>query len=431
MEKFVIHGGRKLSGTINVSGAKNAAVAIVAATILCDEVCVLDNCPQISDITFCMKILKSMGAQIKLLSKNKVSIDTRGIKKPEVPYDMARVMRASSYFLGALLGRFHEAHVALPGGCDLGDRPIDQHLKAFSALGATSSIENGEVNLKADSLVGNLIYFDINSVGATINAMLASVKAKAGTLTVIENAAKEPHVVDVANFLNSMGANIMGAGTDTIKVRGVEYLHKVEYSIIPDQIEAGTFMVAAAATGSEVIVNNVIPKHLESITSTLRRIGVGVDEGYDFVRIYPMGALQRTNVKTKPHPGFPTDMQPQISTLLTLAQGASVVTDDIFDNRFKYVNELRRMGAEIVVNDKSAIIQGIEKLKGARVVAPDLRAGAALIIAGLAAEGTTEITDIHFIERGYECIVEKLSGIGADIKRVLVEDFSDPVGKNA
>ncbi|MGN0633455.1 MAG: UDP-N-acetylglucosamine 1-carboxyvinyltransferase [Oscillospiraceae bacterium] len=431
MEKFVIHGGRKLSGTINVSGAKNAAVAIVAATILCDEVCVLDNCPQISDITFCMKILKSMGAEIKLLSKNKVSIDTRGIKKPEVPYHMARVMRASSYFLGSLLGRFHEAHVALPGGCDLGDRPIDQHLKAFSALGATSSIENGEVNLKADSLVGNLIYFDINSVGATINAMLASVKAKAGTLTVIENAAKEPHVVDVANFLNSMGASIMGAGTDTIKVRGVEYLHKVEYSIIPDQIEAGTFMVAAAATGSEIIVNNVIPKHLESITSTLRRIGVGVDEGYDFVRIYPMGALQRTNVKTKPHPGFPTDMQPQISTLLTLAQGASVVTDDIFDNRFKYVNELRRMGAEIVVNDKSAIIQGIEKLKGARVVAPDLRAGAALIIAGLAAEGTTEITDIHFIERGYECIVEKLRGIGADIKRVIVEDFSDPVGKNA
>lgn len=431
MEKFVIHGGNPLHGTVNISGAKNAAVAIVAATILCDDECILENCPQISDITFCMKILKSMGAEIKVLGKNKVKFDTRGIKVPRVPYEMARVMRASSYFLGTLLGRFHEAHVALPGGCDLGDRPIDQHLKAFRALGSTDSIENGEVNLHADSLSGNLIYFDKNSVGATINAMLASVKIKDG-YTVIENAAKEPHVVDVANFLNSMGANIMGAGTDTIKVHGVERLKKTEYAIIPDQIEAGTFMVAAAATGGEVTVNNVIPKHLESITAALRKIGVGVDEEDESVRIYPLGSLKRTSIKTMPHPGFPTDMQPQISTLLTLAEGASVVTDDIFDNRFRYVNELRRMGAEILVNDKAAIIQGVEKLKGAPVMAPDLRAGAALVIAGLAAEGTTEIGDIHYIERGYEDIVEKLTALGADIKRVIDEDFDEVcVKKNA
>ncbi len=423
MEKFVIHGGRQLSGEVTISGAKNAAVAIVAATILCDEPVILENCPQISDITFCMKILKSMGADIKVLSKNKIRFDTRGIVHPKVPYEMARVMRASSYFLGALLGRFHEAHVALPGGCDLGDRPIDQHLKAFRTLGANDSIDAGEVHLNADSLVGGLIYFDINSVGATINAMLASVKADG--YTVIENAAKEPHVVDVANFLNSMGADIMGAGTDTIKVRGVKRLKGVEYAIIPDQIEAGTFMVAAAATKSDVLIKNVIPKHLESITAALRKIEVGVEEFDDAIRIYPIGELKRTTIKTMPHPGFPTDMQPQISTLLTLAQGASVVTDDIFDNRFRYVNELRRMGADIVVNGKAVIIQGVERLKGASVMAPDLRAGAALVIAGLAAEGTTEIGDIHYIERGYEDIVEKLQSLGADIKCVTIDDYDD------
>lgn len=423
MEKFVIHGGKRLEGEVTISGAKNAAVAIVAATILCDEPCVLENCPQISDITFCMKILRSMGADIKPLNNNKIQFDTRGITKPKVPYDMARVMRASSYFLGTLLGRFHEAHVALPGGCDLGDRPIDQHLKAFRALGSTDSIENGEVNLKADTLTGNLIYFDINSVGATINAMLASVKAKG--YTVIENAAKEPHVVDVANFLNSMGADIMGAGTDTIKIHGVTELHKVEYTIIPDQIEAGTFMVAAAATHGDVLVKNVIPKHLESITAALRKIGVGVREFDEAVQIYPLGKLKKTSIKTMPHPGFPTDMQPQISTLLTLAEGGSVVSDDIFDNRFRYVSELRRMGADIVVNDKAVFIQGVEKLKGAPVMAPDLRAGAALVIAGLAAEGTTEIGDIHFIERGYENIVGKLKGLGADIERVTIDDHDD------
>lgn len=423
MEKFIIKGGNPLHGEVNISGAKNAAVAIVAATILSDEPCVLENCPEISDITFCLKILKSMGADIKHLNKNKLQIDTRGITQPRVPYEMARVMRASSYFLGSLLGRFHEAHVAMPGGCDLGDRPIDQHLKAFHALGASDSIENGEVNLSSDSLVGSLIYFDINSVGATINAMLAA--AKASGYTVIENAAKEPHVVDVANFLNTMGADIMGAGTDTIKIRGVSRLKGVEYAIIPDQIEAGTFMVAIAATHGDAVVKNVIPKHLESITAALRRIGVGVEEFDEAVRIYSTGTLNKTSIKTMPHPGFPTDIQPQFSALLTLANGASVVSDDIFDNRFRYVNELRRMGADIVVNDKTAIIQGVEKLKGAPVFAPDLRAGAALVIAGLAAEGTTEIRDIHFIDRGYEDIVSKLAGMGADIKRIDVTEYNE------
>jgi UDP-N-acetylglucosamine 1-carboxyvinyltransferase len=376
-----------------------------------------------------MKILQSMGAEIKVLNKNKIRFDTRNVRDPRVPYEMACVMRASSYFLGTLLGRFHEAHVALPGGCNLGDRPIDQHLKAFKALGATDSLVGGEVTLTADALTGNLIYFDMNSVGATINAMLASVKADG--YTVIENAAKEPHVVDVANFLNSMGADIMGAGTDTIKVHGVKYLKGVEYDIIPDQIEAGTFMAAAAATHGDVLIKNVIPKHLESITTTLKSIGIGVEEFDEAVRIYSNGSLKKTSIRTMPHPGFPTDMQPQISTVLTMAEGTSVVTDDIFDNRFRYVNELRRMGADIVVKDKAVIIQGVPTLKGAPVMATDLRAGAALIIAGLAAEGTTEIGDIHYIERGYEDIVEKLSGLGADIKRVSTDDFCEKVKKNA
>lgn len=423
MEKFVIRGGVPLNGEVIISGAKNAAVAIVAATILCDEPVILENCPQISDITFCMKILRSMGAEVRVLAKNKVYIDTRSITKARVPYDMARVMRASSYFLGSLLGRFHEAHVALPGGCDLGDRPIDQHLKAFTALGARNDMSGGEVELYADKLIGGLIYFDMNSVGATINAMLAACKADG--YTIIENCAKEPHIVDVANFLNSMGADIMGAGTDTIKVHGVKRLHGVEYSIIPDQIEAGTFMVAAAATHGRVTIRNVIPKHLESITAVLRQIGVSVEEHDDYVRIWTPGALKATNINTMPHPGFPTDMQPQISTLLTMAQGASVVTDEIFSNRFRYVAELRRMGANAVVNSKAVLIQGVDNLKGASVLAPDLRAGAALIIAGLMANGITEIGDIHYIQRGYENIVEKFRGLGADIKLVHTIDYTD------
>lgn len=420
MDKFIINGGKPLSGEVTVSGAKNAAVALVAATILCDEPCILENVPQISDITICMKILKEMGADIKLLNKTTVRFDTRGIKVPKVPYEMARSMRASTYFLGTLLGRFHEAYVAMPGGCDLGDRPIDQHLKAFRCLGATDDIENGEVHCTAERLIGSQIYFDFNTVGGTINAMMASVRAKG--LTIIENAAKEPHIVDLANFLNSMGADIRGAGTDVIKVRGVDYLKGITYGIIPDQIEAGTYMVAAAATKGNVLIKNVIPKHLESITAKLRKVGVTVIENDESVRVFVDGPLMKTSLKTMPHPGFPTDMQPQFSTLLTLAEGTSIVTDDIFDNRFRYVSELRRMGADIAVDSTVAIIQGTGELKGAPVVATDLRAGAALVIAGLAAKGTTEVENIHFIERGYECIDDKLREIGADIKRVYVPE---------
>ncbi|GAB5082187.1 UDP-N-acetylglucosamine 1-carboxyvinyltransferase [Hominimerdicola sp. 21CYCFAH17_S] len=422
MDKFVINGGIPLHGEVNISGAKNAAVALVAATILCDEPCVLENVPEISDITICMKILKSMGADIRLINKNTVSFDTRGIKIPRVPYELARSMRASTYFLGTLLGRFHEAYVAMPGGCDLGDRPIDQHLKAFRCLGATDDIENGEVHCIADRLIGSQIYFDFNTVGGTINAIMASVKAKG--LTIIENAAKEPHIVDLANFLNSMGADIRGAGTDVIKVRGVDHLKGITYGIIPDQIEAGTYMVAAAATRGDVLIKNIIPKHLESITAKLRKVGVSVVENDESVRVFIDGPLMKTSLKTMPHPGFPTDMQPQFSTLLTLADGTSIVTDDIFDNRFRYVSELRRMGADISVDGTVAVIQGTGELKGAPVVATDLRAGAAMIIAGLAAKGTTEIENIHFIERGYECIDEKLMQLGADIKRVHVTEIN-------
>ena len=420
MEKLVINGGKPLHGEVTISGAKNAAVALVAATILCDEPCILENVPEISDINSCMKILQEMGADIKLINKNVVRFDTRGINSPHVPYDMARSMRASTYFLGTLLGRFHEAYVAMPGGCYLGDRPIDQHLKAFRTLGAEDELINGEVHCTADSLIGGQIYFDFNTVGGTINAILASVKAKGRTI--IENAAKEPHIVDLANFLNSMGADIRGAGTDVIKIKGVDYLKGITYPIIPDQIEAGTYMVAAAATKGNVLIKNVIPKHLESITAKLRKIGATVIENDESVQVFVDGPLTKTSVKTLPHPGFPTDMQPQISTLLTLAEGTSIVTDDIFDNRFRYVNELRRMGADISVDGKVAIIQGVGKLTGAPVAATDLRAGAALVIAGLAAEGTTEITDIHYIERGYECIDEKLRGLGADIKRVIIPE---------
>ena len=420
MEKLIINGGKPLHGEVTISGAKNAAVALVAATILCDEPCILENVPEISDITSCMKILQAMGADIQLLNNNTVKFDTRGIANPHVPYEMARSMRASTYFLGTLLGRFHETYVAMPGGCYLGDRPIDQHLKAFRTLGAEDEIVNGEVHCTADALIGGQIYFDFNTVGGTINAILASVKAKGRTI--IENAAKEPHIVDLANFLNSMGADIRGAGTDVIKIKGVDYLKGITYSIIPDQIEAGTYMVAAAATKGNVLIKNVIPKHLESITAKLRKIGVTVIENDESVQVCVDGPLTKTSVKTMPHPGFPTDMQPQISTLLTLAEGTSIVTDDIFDNRFRYVNELRRMGADISVDGKVAIIQGVGKLTGAPVAAPDLRAGAALVIAGLAAEGTTEISDIHYIERGYVKIDEKFHNLGADIKRVTVND---------
>ncbi len=420
MEKFVIRGGKPLYGEVSISGAKNAAVALVAATILCDEPCVLENVPEISDITKCVKILKEMGADVTIINKNTIRFDTKNIREPVVPYELAITMRASSYFLGTLLGRFHEAYVPMPGGCDLGDRPIDQHLKAFRSLGAKDEIINGANHITADRLIGSQIYFDFITVGATINAIFAAVKAEG--LTIIENCAKEPHIVDLANFLNSMGADIRGAGTDVIKIRGVEHLHGVTYATIPDQIEAGTYMVAAAATKGDVLIKNVIPKHLESITAKLRKVGVTVEEFDESVRVKVEGTLVKTSLKTQPHPGFPTDMQPQFSTLLTLAEGTSIVTDDIFDNRFRYVGELRKMGADISVDGKVAVIQGVGGLKGAPVIATDLRAGAAMVIAGLAAEGTTEIDNIFYIERGYENIDDKLRELGADITRVYSED---------
>ena len=410
MEKYVIKGGRKLVGEVEISGAKNAAVAILPAVILSDEPCVLENVPNISDVSIIIRILYEMGADVKMLDKSTIRIDATMIKDPVVPHDMARQMRASYYFLGTLLGKFSRARVAMPGGCNLGDRPIDQHLKAFEALGGKCNIEHGMIDVTAKQLIGSQIYLDMVSVGATINAMLAAVKANG--LTIIENAAKEPHIVDLANFLNSMGADIMGAGTDVIKIKGVPYLKGTTYSIIPDQIEAGTYMIAAAATRGNVLIKNVIPKHLESITAKLEKIGVNVEEYDDSVRISVDGPFVKTSVKTMPHPGFPTDMQPQIATLLCLAEGTSIVTEGIWDNRFRYVDELRRMGANISVDGKVAVIDGVGELMGAPVKAPDLRAGAALIIAGLCATGITEIED------------EKLRGLGADISKKTIPGTS-------
>ncbi len=421
MEKYVIKGGKKLSGEVVISGAKNAVVAILTAAILSDEPCVIENIPNISDVTIILQILSEMGANVRMLNKTTVEIDPRTLKNQPVPYEKAKLMRASSYFLGTLLGRFHEAHVSMPGGCNLGDRPIDQHLKCFSALGASYTIDGGMVNLTADRLVGNQIFFDKNSVGATINGIMAA--AKADGLTIIENAAKEPHVVDLANFLNSMGADILGAGTDVIKIRGVKRLHGTTYSVIPDQIEAGTFMTVAAATRSNILIRNVIPKHLEPITQKLVKIGVTVEQFDDAVRVIGGNDYVGTTVKTQPHPGFPTDMQPQMAAVLTCAKGASMVTESIFDNRFRYVDELRRMGANISVEGRVAVIEGVDSLKGAPVKATDLRAGAALIVAALGAEGVTEIYDIFHVERGYENMEEKLRALGADIVKV---DEPDP-----
>ncbi|MBQ8172204.1 MAG: UDP-N-acetylglucosamine 1-carboxyvinyltransferase [Oscillospiraceae bacterium] len=421
MEKYVIRGGKKLSGEVVISGAKNAVVAILAASILSDEPCVIENIPNISDVTIILQILAEMGANVRMVNKTTVEIDPTTLKNVPVPYEKAKLMRASSYFLGTLLGRFCEAHVSMPGGCNLGDRPIDQHLKCFAALGASYTIEGGMVNLTAERLVGNQIFFDKNSVGATINAIMAA--SKADGLTIIENAAKEPHVVDLANFLNSMGADILGAGTDVIKIRGVKRLHGTTYCVIPDQIEAGTFMAVAAATKSDILIKNVIPKHLEPITRKLVKIGVKVEQFDDAVRVVGGDDYVGTTVKTQPHPGFPTDMQPQMAAVLTCAKGASMVTESIFDNRFRYVDELRRMGANISVEGRVAVIEGVDRLKGAPVKATDLRAGAALIVAALGAEGTTEIYDIFHVERGYENMELKLRGLGADICKV---DEPDP-----
>lgn len=424
LEKYIINGGHRLIGEVEISGAKNAAVAIIPAVLLADEPCTLENVPNINDVTIDLRILRELGAEVTILDKSTIRIDPRNVRDIAVPYELARSMRASYYFLGTLLGRFRHARVPMPGGCDLGDRPMDQHLKSFRALGAQCTIEHGIVDIQSDFLFGTQIYFDKVTVGATINAMLAATKAEG--LTILENAAKEPHIVDLANFLNSMGADIMGAGTDVIKIKGVSRLHGTNYSVIPDQIEAGTFMIAVAATKGDALIKNVIPKHLEPITSKLRKIGVVVMEYDDSVRVIGQDSYERITVKTMPHPGFPTDMQPQLAALLTLAKGTSIINEGIFDNRFRYVDELRRMGADISVDGKVAVIEGVERLTGAPVKAADLRAGAALIIAGLSTQGTTEIEDIYHIERGYENMDVKLRKMGADITK---RTFPDAIRK--
>ena len=420
MEKFIVNGARPLKGEVTISGAKNAAVAIIPASILAQGTCIIENIPRISDVTVLIRILKDMGASVQMLDNTTMEIDTSNTMLPVVPYELARRMRGSYYFLGALLGRCSRASVSMPGGCDFGVRPIDQHIKAFEAMNAKVTVDRGMVNAVANQLLGGHIYFDIETVGGTINAMLAAVKAKG--ITILENAAKEPHVVDLANFLNSMGADIRGAGTDVIKIHGVEQLHGTTYSIIPDQIEAGTFMVAAAASGGDVLIKNVIPKHLESISEKLVRIGASIEEHDDSIRVIGHLPMNSLSIKTLPYPGFPTDMQPQMTALLTMASGTSIVTESIFSIRFRYVDELRRMGADIRVDGTVAVVQGVEQLTGAPVKATDLRAGAALLIAACCAKGTTEIEDIYHIERGYENIVEKFIGLGADIRKVSVDE---------
>ena len=420
VDNFVINGGHELFGEVNISGAKNAAVAIIPAALLAEDTVRIENIPQISDVHLIIEILNRMGAEIKVVNKNTLDINTTNINYQSIPYELTSHFRASYYLIGAMLGRFSKADVALPGGCDFGVRPIDQHVKGFKMLGAQVDIIDGVVCAKAEKLVGTPVYMDVVSVGATINIMLASVLAKG--LTVIENAAKEPHIVDLANFLNSMGADVRGAGTDVIKIRGVEKMHGCTYSIIPDQIEAGTYMVAAAACGGDVLVKNVIPKHLESITAKLEEAGAEVIEYDDAVRVTRFKALSKCNVKTMPHPGFPTDMQPQMAVLLSIANGTSILSESVWDNRFQYVQQLLRMGADIQVDGKVAVIVGVPRLDGTTVRATDLRAGAAMIIAGLVAEGVTTVEDTIYVERGYEDVVEKFSALGADIKRVAVKE---------
>ena len=416
MDQYVIKGGNPLVGEVEIGGAKNAALAILAAAIMTDETVLIENLPDVRDINVLLKAMQQIGAQVDRLDRHTVKINGSRIGDYSVDYEYIKKIRASYYLLGALLGKYKKAEVPLPGGCNIGSRPIDQHLKGFRAMGADVKIEYGSIMAEAEHLRGSHIYLDVVSVGATINIMMAASMAEGNT--VLENAAKEPHVVDVANFLNSMGANIKGAGTDVIRIKGVEKLHSTEYSIIPDQIEAGTFMFAAAATRGDVTVKNVIPKHLEATTSKLLEIGCEIEELDDAVRVVCSKGLRSTNVKTLPYPGFPTDMQPQITATLALAKGSSIVTESIFENRFKYVDELARMGANIKVESNTAIIEGVERYTGAQVSSPDLRAGAALVIAGLAADGITIVDDIHFIERGYERFDEKLRSLGAEIEKV-------------
>ncbi len=417
MDKIIINGPCRLEGEVEIAGAKNAIVAILPAAMLVDGVCRIENVPQISDVENICNILIAMGAKVNHTDQNTLEVDCSGVRCTEVPYEYARRFRASYYFLGALLGRYKDAKVALPGGCHLGARPMDQHIKAFEQLGAVVEIAHGNVNCHAEKLEGNGIYLDMVSVGATINAMLAATKAKG--LTVIENVAKEPHIVDVANFLNSMGANIRGAGTDVIKVQGVDRLQGGTYAVIPDQIEAGTYMAAAAATGGRVLIKNVIPKHMECITAKLVEMGVSITEYDDSILVDAAEPLRKTNIKTMPYPGFPTDMQPQMCTVMLRAEGTSKINEGVWDSRFKYTEELNRMNAEISVAGKVATVEGGRQLLGAPVRACDLRAGAAMVIAGLMAKGTTTIEDIDHIRRGYERIVEKFASLGADIRLVL------------
>ena len=419
MERYIIKGGKPLVGEVGISGAKNAALAIVAAAIMTEDKVVIDNLPNVRDIKVLLESIEEIGAKVNRINDNCVEIDGGTINSVRVDYEYIKKIRASYYLLGALLGRFHNAEVALPGGCNIGSRPIDQHIKGFKALGADVEIEHGMIMTSADQLVGNHIYMDVVSVGASINVMLAAAMAEGSTI--IENAAKEPHVVDVANMLNSMGANIKGAGTDVIRIKGVPKLHGTEYSVIPDQIEAVTFMFAAAATKGNILVKNVIPKHLEATTAKLLEIGCTIEEYDDAVRVIGPDELKCTHVKTLPYPGFPTDMQPQIAVTLALSQGISIVTESIFENRFKYVDELSRMGANIKVEGNTAIITGVDKFTGTQISAPDLRAGAALVIAGLAADGYTTIDDIVYIQRGYEKFEEKLRAVGAMIEKVSTD----------
>lgn len=416
MEQYVIKGGNPLYGEVEIGGAKNAALAILAAAIMTDETVTIDNLPNVRDINVLLQAIEEIGAHVERVDIHKVKINGSFIRGVNVDNEFIRRIRASYYLIGALLGKYKHAEVALPGGCDIGSRPIDLHMKGFRSMGADIDIAHGLVIARAKELKGTHIYMDKVSVGATINIMMAA--AMADGKTVIENAAKEPHVVDVANFLNSMGANIRGAGTDVIRIVGVERLHATEYSVIPDQIEAGTFMFAVAAAGGNVLVKNVIPKHLEATTAKLLEVGCQVEEFDDSVRVISDGHLRHTQVTTLPYPGFPTDMQPQMAVLLGIAEGTSTVTESIFENRFKYVDELTRMGADIKVESNIAIISGVKRYTGARVNAPDLRAGAALVIAGLAAKGITVVDDIYYIQRGYEALEEKLTKIGAKIARV-------------
>lgn len=416
LEQLIIRGRKRLQGEVTVNGAKNAAVAVIPAAILCDDICTIENLPYIDDVISLADTLNDMGVKCEFLDPHTLKIDSRNINNFCATYESVKKIRASYYLLGALLGRYKKAEVAFPGGCNFGTRPIDQHIKGFTALGAEVVVEHGMIKASAEKLVGAQIYLDVVSVGATINIMLAAVLAE-GT-TIIENAAKEPHVVDTANFLNSMGANVKGAGTDVIRIIGVEKLSGTNYMIIPDQIEAGTYMMAGAITGGDVTVRNLIPKHMESLSAKLLEMGVNVEEGDDCIRVSVTNPLKAVNVKTLPYPGFPTDLQPQMSALLSVVKGTSIITESVWDNRFQYIDELKRLGADINVEGRVAVIKGIKNLSGAQVCATDLRAGAGLVLAALAAEGETTISNLQYIDRGYEAIEKKLGGLGADIKRV-------------